>query len=496
MNLYIKYPNNNEEKIYQFAYFQNIDGLKKKISKEIGKKVDQIKILTNGIERSDWEILKDNAKLEIQYAVEDKPLVTLRPVIKCFEKQYHCSVCDKWYTSVDFFMKCENCPKFHMCQRCFLKYEHIHKMIICEIGMLIGAFSDKQSDISLDFMASMMDNLNFKKKNFVASPHSFQSALAFLGTGSGGKTLKELKDGVRLNIENVDEVDKFMSINDDIVQTSFGLFVDNKIEILDSFAEICKKLKSKVQGFETLNSDYSINVINSYIAEKSKNLLTSTLKYNDLKDAVMVLINVIVFVGKWQYPFEHHLTKNRVFYNGDSTQTKTLFMTTTNHFNFYESKYAKMIELFYVGQQYSMIILKPNNIHTFKWKKAPKYLNNFHQRKISKNIILHLPKFKLFTSQELNDVTRKMGMSSIFTNQLDLSKMVKKNWGFFVSRIFSNVCIEVDEEGTKAAAVTVVLIKETSIPQFDIFIVDSPFIFFLYDNKLNRYLFVGKIYNL
>ncbi|NWS57796.1 SPB8 protein, partial [Chunga burmeisteri] len=164
---------------------------------------------------------------------------------------------------------------------------------------------------------------------------------------------------------------------------------------------------------------------------------------------------------------------------------------------------AQVLELPYAQKSLSMIILLPGDMaHGFtsgleQIESTMTYENlmlwTSSERILETTVELYLPRFKLEGTFNLNEVLQEMGMTDIFSeSQADLSAM-----SFAKSLVLSNVVhktyVEVNEEGTVAAAGTGAVIVRRSLPLTEVFMADHPFLFFVRHNPTNTILFFGKL---
>jgi serpin B len=167
---------------------------------------------------------------------------------------------------------------------------------------------------------------------------------------------------------------------------------------------------------------------------------------------------------------------------------------------YYEDKYCEIIDIPYENKDISLLILLPKTYK--KLKKVEKQLNyeyyqNYLNQKSLKRIQLSLPKFNTESEFDLNESLNNLGIKEAFTMSADFSGITEKE-KLYISKVVHKANIELDEEGTEAAAATaVVMRKTTAMPIEDvvIFKADRPFIYMIRDQKTNTIYFIGKILN-
>lgn len=211
----------------------------------------------------------------------------------------------------------------------------------------------------------------------------------------------------------------------------------------------------------------------------------------------MFLINAIYFNGTWKYEFDQDLTHDDFFTGPDGSQKACKMMVQTGEFSFLENDDFQAIDLPYGDGQFSMTIFLPKPAKSIDALSAEFNETNWNSwvHSFSKDsVTLDLPKFKLEYEIKLNDVLSALGMGVAFTPQADFTRMYRPG-GLWIDYVKHKTFVEVDEEGTEAAAVTVVaIIKSSGGPGNIRFMrVDRPFIFVIRENHSQTILFMGKI---
>jgi serpin B len=216
------------------------------------------------------------------------------------------------------------------------------------------------------------------------------------------------------------------------------------------------------------------------------------------RDLVMYLINAIYFKGTWTYRFDSTQTRNDFFTLADGTRKSCRMMSQGGEFLYYEDDQLQAIDMPYGDAGFSATILLSKagtNIETFVSQMTQQQWNTWiGQMKKTKGDI-YLPKFKLEYKKKLNDMLITMGMSIAFDPNAADFRNIDRRGGLFISEVMHKTFVQVDEEGTEAAAVTSVGVGRTSIGPSDNFImrVDRPFIVVIREHHSGTILFVGKI---
>ncbi len=295
--------------------------------------------------------------------------------------------------------------------------------------------------------------------------------------------LENLDKNIKLNISNSiwiregEDINKeFININKDI----FGAKVDN----LD------------------FTKPSSVDKINDWIEKSTDKMIKDMLKGPIDGNVVMYLINAIYFKGQWQDPFDKNNNITEEFTDSKGEKSKVDFMRkiANSDKTFYgEKDDFQAIKMPYDSGKVSMYAVLPkegldidsfiNTLDMDKW--------NSIKRSIGKDkeaVNVSFPKFEMeYGAKELKEPLVSLGMKDIFSDAANLSGIRE---GVYVSGVLHQGKIEVNENGSEAAAVTIVEVRETSMPIIDEtkeFIANRPFIFILEDEESGTILFMGKL---
>jgi serpin B len=243
------------------------------------------------------------------------------------------------------------------------------------------------------------------------------------------------------------------------------------------------------------SDESSVNTINNWVSEKTHEKITEIISFIP-PDAVMYLINAIYFKGIWKYEFDEEDTETANFYLSDKGTVEVEMMKQQENFNYFSNDLMQAIELPYNDSSYSMIILLPednidNVINSLDIESWDQLISGFSV----KDIVIRLPKFQFEYKNILNDELTDMGMGIAFSGSADFSK-INPTFPLFISRIIHKTFVEVNEEGTEAAAVTAVEISFTCAncgSEKIYFTVNKPFLFVIKENTSNSIVFIGKV---
>lgn len=339
-------------------------------------------------------------------------------------------------------------------------------------------------------------------KNVFVSPLSMSLALSMLYNGAETQTREELKNGLgftgltdeQINVANRDLIKALMKADPKVaMEIANSIWYRNTFSVEPSFLAVNKDyLNAEVRS---ANFDAAtVGLINSWVSTKTHDKIKTIVDRID-PATVMYLINAIYFKGIWQYKFDSQKTQKMDFslYNGAKKQTD--FMVQEGSFEYLQNELLTAVNLPYGDGSFSMMALVPNEGKTYKDILAAMNDQNWSTwnnslQKVEK-VKIYLPKFKFSYKRSLNDDLKALGMSAMFTDEADLTR-INRNGNLVVSEVLHKSFVEVNEEGTEAAAVTSVEIKLTSVgPEIPMFMANKPFVFIIREKDTNSLLFMG-----
>ncbi|XP_010303497.2 serpin B12 [Balearica regulorum gibbericeps] len=287
-----------------------------------------------------------------------------------------------------------------------------------------------------------------------------------------------------------------------------NLFIQQGFELQQQFLMCTKELYGAV--LQTVDFKGALEAartkINAWIESETQGKIKELFAPGVINaDAVLVLANVIYFKASWEHKFEEKKTVQRYFKLNQNEKKPVQMMYQKGMFKlgYIEEMGAQVLELPYAQKSLSMIILLPGDMadgstsgleqieSTMTYENLMLWASSEHM--FETRVEVYLPRFKLEGTFDLNEVLQEMGMTDIFTeSKADLSAM-----SFSKSLVMSNVVhktyVEVNEEGTIAAAGTGAVIVRRSLPLTEVFMADHPFLFFIRHNPTNIILFFGKL---
>ena len=357
------------------------------------------------------------------------------------------------------------------------------------------------NSLNCSFQVSLFNEINKNKKgqNLIISPLSIFQILSLTANGAESQTQSEMvqtlkaEDLEQLNSKNYEILE--ISQNFKTVEIANAVF--SKFTPTEKFLYVSEKYCAPHQLLE------SANQVNEWCDEKTHGKIPKIL--DQLKaDVQMILLNAVYFKGEWRNKFEEKLTQKKAFYNLGTEEKKIDTMRKLSYFNYFEDNKVQAIELPYLMDNMSALIILPrNNININKYitflDSEENNLNDLIKNLKNTKVDLELPKFELNFFSSLKEVLSYMGMETAFTDEADFTGL-RKEGNLKIDDVLHKTYLKVNEAGTEAAAVTAVVTKVTSTRPIEEKIyqmkVDRPFLFFLRNKKLpvdNDLLFMSKI---
>ena len=337
-------------------------------------------------------------------------------------------------------------------------------------------------------------------KNIFYSPYSIASALSMLDVGADGATKKELENA--LGITDLDEWNDEMKayLSKDWSQNTFVNTANSVWMNKDTSwsADIEKDFLTPAKDYysgEVYEADFNgqpdkvVQNVNNWVSTNTNKMIPEILKEIP-GGTVMMLINAVYFEGKWDTPFTEDKTFQSSFYGTDKESVVDMMHLYGEHFTYMDNGEIKGITLPYDGDINELF----DKLSNEEKQKLIDSLDNANNVEID---TLQLPKFTDEQSIDgLDEILQNMGIRSAYSDSADFSKIAD---GIAVSSVNHRAKVIVDENGTKAAAETDIMVKETAMmPSEETynFIVDKPFVYVIEDQSTGMILFMGRVNSL
>jgi len=343
-------------------------------------------------------------------------------------------------------------------------------------------------------------------KNTFISPLSVAMALGMTYNGAAGTTQAAMRETLELQGLTIEEVNaSYRSLIDLLagLDPSVQFLLVNSIWYRSGFSVQQEFLDVNQTYFDAqvaaldFDNPSAAETINDWVNDKTNGRIEDIVTPPIPAEIVMFLINAIYFKGDWTFQFDRELTQNRPFTLADGTtkQVPTMTYTEPTDVSYFADATVEGVDLSYGGKAYSMTILLPAegrdvealvaSLNAARWAGI---LAGFAT--IEANVLL--PKFTLEYEIEMNDVLKALGMAIAFDpDNADFSNIYSGPERLFISKVKHKSFVDVNEQGTEAAAVTSVEVGVTSLPPT--IAVDRPFVFAIRERFSGTILFMGVI---
>merc|ERR1719244_445726 len=381
---------------------------------------------------------------------------------------------------------------------------YVHIEPIEHFGELVPKIVNHSND---KFSTKLYDLLRRQYQNLVFSPFSISTVMAMLSAGARGETLHQINKGFffppspTLQAEYKSIIPSIRSTEDFTIEIANKVFVKKNFSILRNFQEILKNsFHSTIQSMNFEDSKAAANTINDWVEDRTRDEIKDLIQPDMINgDTRMVLVNAMYFKSNWAKKFDR--TEPMKFHISPSSSVAVPMMRKSEEI-FYaslNSLSSTMIELPYKGNRIVMQVLLPNTKYGLvgledKLKNVDIH-ELFEKEKEKTEVIIGLPKFKQENTVQLNKQLSMLGLNNMFYPLADFSGISDVS-GLHVSQVVQKAFIEVNEEGTEAAAATGAVAVAFSGPVNEsFFIADHPFIFFIRDKETGILLFQGRVIN-
>lgn len=362
------------------------------------------------------------------------------------------------------------------------------------------------------FACEVYNKISKDKDNIFFSPLSIYTSLAMTYAGARGETAAEMENALLFPLKNEEFNSSFAAFmrhlnsqeNDVQMYIANSLWPKTGADLLENYLEIITKdYKASAQELDFEHQeDVARKTINQWIEEKTNNKITNLLNNPLPDDTKLLLVNTIYFKGSWLNKFKAAQTMDGDFFT-NSGAIKVPFMHQSDLFRYGEDKgnMLQILEMPYAGNKFSMLIFLPQGKSNDALKNLEKRLNpkNINAWRATLNeqmqIRVELPKFKTtWGTFDFTPTLKSLGLKAPFSAEADFSG-ISTNEKLNINQILHKAFINIDEEGTEAAAATAVdVVAAFAAPpaQF-VFRAERPFIFLIQDTETGAILFMGRM---
>jgi len=359
------------------------------------------------------------------------------------------------------------------------------------------------------FAFDLYARLKGAEGNLFLSPYSISTALTMTYAGARGRTAEQMAKVLCLPATGEAVHGAYGALQNDLNAAgeggAFELAVANRLwgqkgyGFLPDFLALIKA--NYGAGLEQVDfagaTEAARQTINTWVEKKTRDKIKELLKPGILgRETTLVLTNAIYFKGKWAEEFDKKLTRDEDFFVTPEKKVAVPLMHQTADFGYFEGDGLQALELPYRGDRLAMVVLLPKAKDglaaleaSLSADKVAEWVGKLHRREVQ----VALPRFKTTAEFSLKDTLVAMGMAAAFGGDADFSGMTGAK-DLFISAVVHKAFVDVNEEGTEAAAATAVVMGRAAMPEpAPVFCADHPFLFLIRDTKTGAILFFGRI---
>ncbi|MCB9933514.1 MAG: serpin family protein [Planctomycetes bacterium] len=357
------------------------------------------------------------------------------------------------------------------------------------------------------FGLKLFKKLHKDGHNTFISPTSIATAVQMAGQAAAGDTRAEMDKAMEL--EGIDALASNKALMAELesrqgvkLAIANSIWADpSRISMNDAYVKEVQEYFDSEARVENFSDPKTLDVINGWISDKTNKLIPNMLDRISA-DTVSYLINAIYFKGDWTDKFKKENTKDADFHLADGSSKQVKLMSRKDEIKYAEDDKAQIACLPYGkdGNSAMWIVLpkEGTSLDALVTGLSDEQLKGWQNRAWEREGTIKLPRFKLRYKETLNDCLQGVGIVKAFdVGQADFKRMGESKLGpIFIGRVLHEAVVIVNEDGTEAAAATIVEMKAGGMPPKPwVMTCDRPFLFFITDEPTGAILFMGTCYN-
>lgn len=375
-----------------------------------------------------------------------------------------------------------------------------------DISSVIGA----NNKFCFDMFRALTRDPQNDGQNIFFSPFSILSALALANEGAQSVTKAEISSVLSLPKDDSVRRNGFYSIIKEInnpdtaitLKTANALWAEETYHFRSDYIALADRYyAAKLNNLDFIKSpQQSAMEINSWIEERTDNKIQNLVRSDQLSDAKLIITNAIYFYGNWAEQFDSNKTSDDTFKTSPDTHIPVRMMHKRDaDYKYTETADLQVLELPYKnnsGKKISMLIILPIsfNLSSAENILTIPQLSEIRRNLTEREVDVEIPKFTFSKEYQLKPLLSSLGMPTAFSRDADFSGMDGTH-NLFISEVIHKSFIEVDEQGTKAAAATSVGMALVMAVKGITFRADHPFIFVIQDADAGTIFFIGRVTN-
>jgi serpin B len=393
----------------------------------------------------------------------------------------------------------------------------------------VNDLAKTNNQFAIDLYSEINKNSN---KNIFFSPWSISTAMAMAYEGARGETANEIQSVFHFSVDDDSRRSSYAKMLNTLnkasgkyeLSTANAIWLQEDYPFLKDYRDIISRFYlGEVKNLDFVNNPSGASSdINNWVSKNTNNKIRNIVSPEMFDtNSRAVLTNAIYFKGKWEHQFDRDDTKTEDFTLESGSKIEVPIMRLTDDeldFNYVESDGVQILEMPYQGDKISMLILLPridisdpilqrrsemegfepqqSDLNQLESILTEEKLQDWRNKLKPETVFIYMPKYKFETSYSLSDYLKSMGMNLPFRpGAADFSGMDGTDW-LYIDKVLHKAYIDVYEEGTDAAATTMISIgMRAAMPRYVEFRADHPFIFIIQETDTGNILFMGRVNN-
>jgi len=362
------------------------------------------------------------------------------------------------------------------------------------------------------FALDLYKQLRTAEGNLFLSPYSIRTALAMTYAGARGETASQMKKALSFSFDDTvlqaafaESIKTLNTSGGDNYEMTVAnsLWTEKTHSFLHPFIETNKNIYGGcLERVDFKNNSEGARLrINGWVEDATRKKITNLIPRGGVhKDTRLVLVNAVYFKGLWSEQFDKKHTRTEPFYckEGRTLQAPLMKVAAARNLPFYREEGLRMVELAYKGEDISMLVLlpdAPDGLAALEKKLDVAVLKRWIAGLRIRSVQVFLPRFTMtWGAANIVPQLRSLGMQDAFDNTRADFSAIDGTRTLLINGVFHKAFVDVNEEGTEAAAATGVVVGITSMPPPpEVFRADHPFLFLLREKKTGSILFMGRL---
>ncbi|KAM9827827.1 plasminogen activator inhibitor 1 [Neosynchiropus ocellatus] len=380
----------------------------------------------------------------------------------------------------------------------------VYILLLLTLGGSLASLHDKQTDFGLKVFSQLAKTSTHK--NVALSPYGVTSVMAMAQLGAAGSTRRSLTAVMDFSLQERGMSRQQRLLQRDIsseegVDIASGVMVERKMSLEKGYRRaLAKAFQTHPHQVDFTKPHQAEKVINAWVSDHTAGSIPEFFAPGSLSDETrLILLNALHFQGLWKVPFDPKMTQERMFHCANGSSLPVHMMRLTNRFNYGEFVTADgtdydVIEVPYEGDFLSMFLVSPFDsevpLSTLSAELSSQKIHKWRAEMRNVKRQLALPRFTLTSEVNLKDALVNMGLGEMFNLATADFTRITTDERLCVSKILQRLKIEVNELGTKGAAVSAaVMFSRMAVEEITL---DRPFLFLIQHKPTGAVLFMGQ----